>query len=73
MEKIDLIWLNICEEMERIDGNLSYLMGELHEFWQRTKDPEQKTLSSDALHKLTDEIVPVLNNLLTALEDSRTK
>lgn len=73
MEKIDLIWLNICEEMERIDGNLVALMGELHEFWQRTKDPEQKTLSSDALHKLTDEIVPALNNFLTALEDSRTK
>ena len=73
MEKIDLIWLNICEEMERIDGNLVCLMGNLHEFWERTKNPEQKALAGDALDKLTGQIIPELNNFLNALEDSRTK
>ena len=73
MEKIDLIWLNVCDEMGRIDSNLVCLMGNLHEFWERTKNPEQKALAVDALNKLTGQIIPELNTFLNALEDSRTK
>ena len=71
MEKTDLIFENICDEMARVDRCLTSLMGELHDYWSRIKDSEQKVLAAAALDRLCSDIIPALDTLVSELEEAR--